>query len=102
MVGVRTQIGRDATLRNTVLCGADVFESTAEKQANRQHQMPNIGVGDRSIIENAIIDKDARIGQNVRICNEGKVEDAEGPNFVIREGVVVIPKGGVVADGTVI
>ena len=102
VVGVRTQIGRKVTLRNTILLGANVFENLAEKQANRMRQTPNIGIGDGSIIENAIIDKDVRIGQNVRILNERKVQDAEGTNFVIREGIVVIPKGAVVADGTVI
>jgi glucose-1-phosphate adenylyltransferase len=102
VLGVRTQVGRNATVKNTVLIGADHFETPAAKRENQERNIPNLGVGDGSIIENAILDKDARIGTNVRILNQGRVQDAEGPNFVIREGIVVIPKGSVVLDGTVI
>jgi len=54
------------------------------------------------VIENAILDKDCRIGGNVRITNAKGVQDAEEANFVIREGIVVIPRGAVVPNGTVI
>ena len=54
------------------------------------------------MIENAILDKDARVGANVRIVNQQKLKEAEGSNYVIREGVVCIPKAAVVLDGTVI
>ena len=59
-------------------------------------------VGDGTVIERAILDKDCRIGRDVRILNDKGVQDAEGDNYVIRDGIVVIPKGGVVPDGTVI
>ena len=61
-----------------------------------------LGVGDQCVIERAILDKDCRVGSNVRIVNHQKEQNAEGKNFVIRDGVVVIPKGAVVPDGTVI
>jgi glucose-1-phosphate adenylyltransferase len=102
VLGVRTQIGRNATVRNTVLIGADRFETTAEKHENQERNFPQLGIGDGSIIENAILDKDARVGANVRILNQGKIQEAEGPNYVIRDGIVVIPKGAVVLDSTVI
>jgi glucose-1-phosphate adenylyltransferase len=102
VLGVRTQIGRNATVRNTVLIGADHFETGADKHENQERGIPNLGIGDGTIIENAILDKDARIGANVRILNQEGIQDAEGPNFVIREGIVVIPKGSIVLDGTVI
>ena len=54
------------------------------------------------MIERAILDKDCRIGRNVRIRNEKNVQDAETANYVIRDGIVVIPRGAVVPDGTVI
>jgi glucose-1-phosphate adenylyltransferase len=64
--------------------------------------VPDIGIGDGCVIENAIIDKDCRIGSNVRIVNQKGVQEAESDNYVIREGIVVIPNDAVVPDGTVI
>jgi glucose-1-phosphate adenylyltransferase len=64
--------------------------------------MPNFGVGDGSVIDDAVLDKDARVGANVKIINQDKVNNGEGRNFVIRDGIVVIPKAAVVLDGTVI
>jgi glucose-1-phosphate adenylyltransferase len=100
VVGVRTQIGRNVKLRDTVLIGADRHETAAEKEENRRRGLPNLGIGDGSMIKRAIVDKDARIGANVRIVNKEEVQDGEGPNFVIREGIVVIPKGAVILDDT--
>ena len=57
---------------------------------------------ERCVIERAILDKSCRIGNDVRILNEGKATEGSGPNFVIRDGIVVIPRGAVVPDGTVI
>jgi glucose-1-phosphate adenylyltransferase len=102
VLGIRTQIGKNVTLSNSVVIGADWYETEEEKQDNRRRDQPSLGIGDGSVIENAIVDKDARIGANVRIVNRDKVQEADGPNFVIREGVVVIPKASVVLDGTVI
>jgi glucose-1-phosphate adenylyltransferase len=61
-----------------------------------------VGVGHGTVIEGAILDKDCRVGSNVKILNHQKEQDSEGKNYVIRDGVVVIPKGAVVVDGTVI
>jgi glucose-1-phosphate adenylyltransferase len=102
VVGVRSRIGRNVTLRDTVLSGADRFETDAELEANQKRGVPDIGVGDGSLIEHAILDKDCRIGRDVRITNPRKLETADGANYVIRDGIVVIPKASIVADGTVI
>ncbi len=102
VVGVRSRIGRDVTIRDTVLIGADYFETDAEREANRAERLPDLAVGDGSVIERAILDKDCRVGRDVRILNERGLQDAEGDNYVIRDGIVVIPKGAVVRDGTVI
>jgi glucose-1-phosphate adenylyltransferase len=59
-------------------------------------------LGDNSVVERAIIDKDSRIGHNVRIVNHKGLSEDEGENYVIRDGIVVIPRGSVVRDGTVI
>lgn len=102
VIGIRTQIGHGVTLRDSVVIGADRYERAAERAEDRRRGLPSLGIGDGSVIERAIIDKDARVGANVRIVNTGKVSEGEGPNFVIREEIVVIPKGAVILDGTVI
>lgn len=102
VVGLRSRIGRDVTLRDSVLVGADRYETDQEKRDNAARGVPNLGVGDGSVIERAILDKDFRIGRDVRITNRRGVQEEHGSNYVIREGIVVIPKGVVVPDGTVI
>jgi glucose-1-phosphate adenylyltransferase len=102
IVGVRSRIGRNVVLRETVLIGADRFETDVERAANRQRGLPDLGIGDNTVIEKAIIDKDCRIGRNVRITNQRGLTEAEGDNFVLREGIITIPRGTVIPDGTVI
>jgi glucose-1-phosphate adenylyltransferase len=102
VLGIRSRVGRNVRLRDTILLGADRFETEAERAANRKRGIPDFGIGDGCVIERAILDKDCRIGQNVRIVNQRNVQDDEGDNYAIREGIVVIPNGAVVPDGTVI
>jgi glucose-1-phosphate adenylyltransferase len=102
VVGVRTRIGRDTTIRDTVVMGADRFETNEQRASNGRRGLPNFTVGDGTLIESAILDKDCRVGSNVRIINQGKCDNADGENYVIRDGIVVIPKGAIVLDGTVI
>ncbi|MFO0964480.1 MAG: glucose-1-phosphate adenylyltransferase [Gemmataceae bacterium] len=102
VIGVRTQIGRNVTLRNSVISGADRFQTRAERAEKRHGGVPCLGIGDGTVIDNAIIDKDASIGANCRIINQDRLTEADGKNYVIREGIVVIPKGAVLLDGTVI
>jgi glucose-1-phosphate adenylyltransferase len=63
---------------------------------------PPIGIGEGSLLQEAIVDKNARIGRNVRLVNKKGHRDAEGSGWVIREGIVVVPKNAVVPDGTTI
>jgi glucose-1-phosphate adenylyltransferase len=102
VIGVRSHICRDVTLRDCVVIGADRFETERERKDNERLGAPRLGVGNGCVIERAILDKDCRIGKNVRIVNHKGIQDAEGPNYVIRDGIVVIPRGSVVPDGTVI
>jgi glucose-1-phosphate adenylyltransferase len=102
LLGVRSRIGRNVTLRDTVMIGADRFETDAERAANARRGIPDFTVGDGSVIEHAILDKDCRIGRNVRIVNRQKLQSGEGENYVIRDGIVVIPNSAIVPDGTVI
>ena len=102
VIGVRSQIGKNSKIANSVVIGIDNYESPADKVANSHRGVPNLGIGDNCVVENAILDKDAAIGNNVRIVNAGHVKEGEGKNFVIREGLVVIPRGAVIEDGSVI
>ena len=102
VIGLRSRIGRNVTIKDTVFIGADRFETDAERAQNQTRSLPDIGVGDGSVIERAILDKDCRIGKNVRIINKKHVENEEGTNYVIRDGIVVIPKSIMVPDDAVI
>jgi len=102
LVGVRSRIGRNVTLRDTILIGADRFETDEERALNQKRGIPDFNVGSNSVIERAILDKDCRIGRNVQLVNRRHIQDDEGANYVIRDGIIVIPNGAIVPDGTVI
>ena len=74
----------------------------ADRAENRRLDRPDIGIGDGTVIEGAIIDKNARIGRNVNIRHLTDRPDSEAGNWVARDGLVVIPKDAVIADETVI
>lgn len=84
------------------MMGADGFEMKPEKDENRQKQRPNLGVGKNCHIVNAIIDKNARIGDNVRLSPEGKPDLFQQGDVMVRDGVLIVMKNGVVPTGTVI
>ncbi len=102
IVGIRSIVGAGTELNRVILLGCDYYESDESIRVNESAGRPRIGVGMNSRIENAIIDKDARIGNNVVISPAGKPENADHPLYYIRDGIVVIPKNGVVPHGTVI
>jgi glucose-1-phosphate adenylyltransferase len=102
VIGLRSQIGANVDLRDTILFGADRYEGPDEKALNRQRGEPDVGIGEGTVIERAIIDKQCRIGRNVRIVNQRGLRDFDGENYFIRDGIVVMAKGAVVKDGTVI
>src|SRR5262245_21583868 len=102
VVGVRSRVGRNVTVRDSVVIGADGYETDQDRAANRRRGIPDLGIGENSVIERAIVDKDARIGRNVRIVNQHGLKEADGVNYAIRDGIVVIPNDAIVPDGTVI
>jgi glucose-1-phosphate adenylyltransferase len=103
VIGVRAQIGENAVIRNTYIMGADLYEQPRHLAANARANRPNIGIGADSRIEHAIIDKNARVGLGVKIINEsGLVDSDEAPHYLIRDGIVCIPKFTILQDGTVI
>jgi glucose-1-phosphate adenylyltransferase len=102
IVGIRSLVGAGTNLNRVILLGCDFYESHESITANEAAGNPRIGVGINTRIENAIIDKNARIGNNVVISPAGKPENADHELYYIRDGIVIIPKNGVVPHGTVI
>ncbi len=102
VIGIRSRIQHGATLREVLVMGADFYQLPEAIQSDIDAGVPPIGIGEGAVVEGAIIDKNARIGRDVRIVNEQGMTDADGENYVIRDGIVVIPKNVVVPDGTVI
>ncbi|WP_435010635.1 glucose-1-phosphate adenylyltransferase [Tundrisphaera lichenicola] len=103
VIGVRAHIAENVTIRNSYIMGADSYENPKQMAANLRANRPNIGIGPGSIIQNAIVDKNARIGKNVRITNASEVVDSEdSPHYVICDKIVVIPKFTILQDGMVI
>jgi glucose-1-phosphate adenylyltransferase len=103
IIGIRTIIESGATLDGVVCMGADFYETPEDRAENRARGVPNVGIGRGSIIRRAIIDKNARIGEDCRIgIDERPRPDADGECWSIRDGIIVIHKNGVVPSGTAI
>ncbi len=103
VIGVRSIIGGNTTIRDSYLMGTDYYEQSDELAENERLGRPAAGIGAGSVIERAIIDKNSRVGRNVRVINDtGIVDSEETATHVIRDGVTVIPKGAALRDGLVI
>jgi len=104
LIGVRSRIGNNCHVSDTVMIGSDRFETVEEERANRAVNRPLLNVGNGTIIRQAILDKDCRVGNNVKILNEAGRDEFDEPCGLwhIRDGVVCIPRGAVIPDGTVI
>jgi glucose-1-phosphate adenylyltransferase len=100
VIGIRSRIGYESTIINTYMMGSDVYETLDEIQSGNMDIL--LGIGQRCFIKNAIIDKNCRIGDDVRINGGNHLADAETDTYVIKEGIVVIKKGAVIPRGTVI
>ena len=104
VVGIRSRIETGCTIDNALLMGCDFYESPSERsQAAERGKIP-LGIGSNTIIQRAIIDKNARIGRNVRIVNKEGIQESnrEELGFVIRSGIVVVIKNATIPDGMVI
>jgi glucose-1-phosphate adenylyltransferase len=99
IIGLRARIGHGVQIRHSLVLGADEYQMAREDAPAKGPGLP-LGIGDNSRIENAIIDKNARIGKNVTIRNRRDVKDYDGPSHFVRDGIVIVPKGGSIADGT--
>ncbi len=104
IIGLRSRLDVGVRIEDSIIMGSDFFESIEEISANLKTGQPHIGIGEGSIIRRAIVDKDVRIGKNVRLVNAEAVDnkDAADGSYHIREGIVIIPKGALIADNTIV
>ena len=98
VVGVRSIIGRGSEISQSMIIGNDYYEGTN----GGGQKKPSLGIGSECVIKDAIIDKNVRIGNRVKILNEKKEKNADGEGYSIRDGVVVVHKNAVIPDGAVI
>jgi glucose-1-phosphate adenylyltransferase len=93
VVGIRTQVGEGAAIRRSVLLGADFYE-----EETRATAIP-LGIGRNVVLDRVIVDKNARIGDEVRLVNEAGIEHADGNGYYIRNGIIIVPKGAMLPPG---
>jgi len=102
VIGIRSRIGNGTSIENAYIMGSDRYQTLAEIAEENAAGNPLIGIGDNCKISNAIVDKNCRIGNNVVINGGTHLEDGEFDFYVIKDGIVVVKKGAVVPNGTVI
>jgi glucose-1-phosphate adenylyltransferase len=102
VIGLRSRVGAGCQLHRVVSMGCDYYETQESIAEHEKAGLPRIGIGKNTRIENAIIDKNARIGDNVVITPAGKAEDVDHERYFIRDGIVVVPRNGVIPHGMVI
>jgi glucose-1-phosphate adenylyltransferase len=104
VIGIRSRIETGSTVDNTLLMGSDFYESPAERMEALETGKVPLGIGPGTIIQRAIVDKNARIGRNVQIMNRDRIQESnrEQFGFVIKNGIVVVIKNATIPDGTII
>jgi glucose-1-phosphate adenylyltransferase len=102
VIGIRSMVREGSFLEDVVMMGADFYESEDEVKANAASTLPNVGIGRNCRIRGAIIDKNARIGDGCVLSSEGKANGDYPHDIMVRDGVLVVPKGVVVPAGTTI
>jgi glucose-1-phosphate adenylyltransferase len=104
VVGLRSRISKGVQIDSSFLMGADYYQTFEEMRDDLLAKKPRVGIGEGTVINRAIIDKNARIGSNVRLVNEAKVIDADAHDgsYFIRDGIIIVPKNALINDGTIV
>ncbi len=102
IIGLRLRVGSGTKIKNTIAMGCDYYETVDQIEANKSAGIPPLGVGKKCEIDKAILDKNVRIGDNAKILNKDNVQHFDGPNYYIRDGIVIICKNSIIPSGTVI
>jgi glucose-1-phosphate adenylyltransferase len=100
VVGIRARVGKGTKVENAYLMGSDRYQTLIEIQSETDLGRPLIGVGERCVIKNAILDKNCRVGNDVHIEGTPDLEDGDFGTYAVKDGIVVIKKGAVIPDGT--
>ena len=102
VIGIRTRIGIGTTIVSSYVMGGDYYETLEEMRLNAERGIPKLGIGDRCYIRNAILDKNCRIGDDVRINGGHHLENTDHSLYTVKDGIVVVKKGAIVPNGFVI
>jgi glucose-1-phosphate adenylyltransferase len=102
VIGIRTRIGSGTTIVSSYLMGIDFYETIEEIENARSHGLPTVGIGNRCYIRNAIVDKNCRVGDDVRINGGPHLENTDHSLYTVKDGIVVVKKGAVLPGGFVI
>lgn len=102
VIGIRTRIGHGTTVVSSYIMGGDYFETLEEMNHSAERGIPKIGVGERCYIKNTIIDKNCRIGNDVRINGGSHLPNTDHSLYTVKDGIVVVKKGAILPDGFVI
>jgi len=104
VVGLRSRISKGVIIDSSFLMGADYYQTIEELRADLEAGTPRMEIGAGTVINRAIIDKNARIGSGVRLLNEAGISEADGEkgSYYIRDGIIIVPKNAVISDGTVV
>jgi len=99
VIGIRSRIGKDSVISNSYLMGNDHYQNLEEIRHNSEHNIINIGIGERCHINNTIVDKNCRIGNDVHLIGGSHLEDANTRLYTVKDGIIVVKKGAVLPDG---
>ncbi|MEY3057042.1 MAG: hypothetical protein RLZZ614_1587 [Bacteroidota bacterium] len=102
VVGIRARVGKDTVIKNTYIMGCDYYENIDQIEQKNKKGIPILGIGERCIIEDAIIDKNCSIGNDVSIKGGAHLEKLDHPLYTIKDGIVVVKKGAVIPNGYII
>jgi len=102
VLGIRSRVGHGTTIVSSYIMGGDIYETLEQIEEFNNKGMPGMGVGERCYIKNAIIDKNVRIGNDVRINGGGHLENYDHDLYTVKDGIVVVKKGAILPDGFVI
>ena len=102
VIGIRTRIGYGTTIVSCYIMGTDYYETLEEMNSSVTNGLPKLGIGERCYIKNAIIDKNCRIGNDVRINGGSHLANSDHSLYTVKEGIVVVKKGAILPDGFVI
>ncbi len=102
VIGIRTRIGYGTKIFRAYIMGSDYYETIEDMSYDEERSIPKLGIGDNCYINNAVIDKNVRIGNNVRINGGLHLQNNDQELYTVKDGIVVVKKGAVVPDGYVI